>query len=179
MPVRKRKPPDRARFQTAPEILGRSPADKPETSLTSTKPRTGGRNSYGRMTSAATAAGVGQGHKQKYRVSSTSSQTRTACRRRFASIPSYDPNRNSRIARLQYLTAEKPYIHRPQGLPVGECCTERSGSEIVRQRDPAALHPSVPRVHNVELKTRRGRGARPGRRLRRSTSRKRRQVRPR
>ena len=51
MPVRKRKPtsPGR-RFQTVSDFAEIT-RDKPEKALTKPKPRTGGRNAYGRMTS--------------------------------------------------------------------------------------------------------------------------------
>ena len=58
MPVRKRKPtsPGR-RFQTVSDFKEIS-RDKPEKSLTKPKPRTGGRNSYGRMTSRHRGGGA-------------------------------------------------------------------------------------------------------------------------
>jgi len=64
MAIRKRKPtsPGR-RFQTVSDFADIT-RDRPEKSLTTFKPKTGGRNSYGRMT----ARHRGGGHKQKYRL---------------------------------------------------------------------------------------------------------------
>ena len=64
MAVRKRKPtsPGR-RFQTVSDFAEIT-RDTPEKSLLAKKPRTGGRNNYGRKTSRHR----GGGHKQQYRV---------------------------------------------------------------------------------------------------------------
>ena len=64
MPIRKRKPtsPGR-RFQSASDF-SEVTKSKPEKALTKPKPRTGGRNAYGRMTSRHR----GGGHKQRYRL---------------------------------------------------------------------------------------------------------------
>ena len=64
MPIRKRKPTSAGRrFQTRLG-LRRDHQGPPERSLVKPKPRTGGRNAYGRMT----ARHRGGGHKQQYRV---------------------------------------------------------------------------------------------------------------
>ena len=69
---------------------------KPEKALTKGKPKTGGRNSRGRITSRF----IGGGHKQKYRE--------IDFRRDKRNIPAtvaaveYDPNRSARIALLNY-----------------------------------------------------------------------------
>ncbi len=66
----------------------------PEKSLTKPKPRTGGRNSYGRMTSRHR----GGGHKRKYRVVDFR-RDKDGVTAKVASIED-DPNRNARIALL-------------------------------------------------------------------------------
>ena len=60
MPIRKRKPtsPGR-RFQTVSDFAEIT-RDRPEKALTRSKPKTGGRNSYGRMTSRHRGGGHGQ-----------------------------------------------------------------------------------------------------------------------
>src|SRR5476649_2650426 len=69
---------------------------KPEKALTKGKPKTGGRNSIGRITSRF----IGGGHKQKYRT--------IDFRRDKLGIPGkvaaieYDPNRSARIALINY-----------------------------------------------------------------------------
>src|SRR6202795_3292513 len=117
MPIRKRKPtsPGR-RFQTVSDFAEITRA-KPERSLTKSKPKTGGRNSYGRMTSRH----IGGGHKQKYR--------KVDFRRRKRGVSAevvgieYDPNRSARIALIKYSDGELSYILAPDGLAVGSNVT--------------------------------------------------------
>ena len=93
----------------------------------------------------------GGGHKQQYRLS-TSSATRTACPAKVAAIE-YDPNRNARIALLHYLDGEKRYIIAPHGLEVGDCCRAgRARRSVPATRCRCATSRSAPTVHNVELK---------------------------
>jgi len=110
VPIRKRKPtsPGR-RFQTVSDFAEIT-RDRPEKSLTRSKPKSGGRNSYGRMTSRHR----GGGHKQKYR--------QVDFRREKDGVPAkvatieYDPNRNARIALLHYFDGEKRYIIAPNKM---------------------------------------------------------------
>ena len=101
MPVRKRKPtsPGR-RFQTVSDFAEITKS-RPEKSLTKPKPKSGGRNSYGRMT----ARHRGGGHKQRYRVIDFR-RDKDGVPAKVASIE-YDPNRNARIALLHYRDGEK------------------------------------------------------------------------
>ena len=156
MPIRKRKPtsPGR-RFQTSSDFTEVTKT-KPEKSLTKPKPKTGGRNSYGRMTSRHR----GGGHKQRYRI--------VDFRRNKDGVPAkvaaieYDPNRNARLALLHYLDGEKRYIIAPQGLEVGAMVQSGQGSEIrVGNALPLRYIPVGTTVHNVELKP--GGGAKMGR----------------
>jgi large subunit ribosomal protein L2 len=156
MPIRKRKPtsPGR-RFQTVSDF-SEITRDRPEKSLTRSKPQSGGRNAYGRMT----ARHRGGGHKQKYRA--------VDFRRDKDGIPAkvaaieYDPNRNARIALLHYRDGEKRYIIAPQGLEVGDMLQSGHGAEI-RPGNAMELRfiPVGTTVHNVELKP--GAGAKLGR----------------
>ena len=156
MPIRKRKPtsPGR-RFQTSSDFAEVTKT-KPEKSLTKPKPKTGGRNSYGRMT----ARHRGGGHKQRYRI--------VDFRRNKDGVPAkvaaieYDPNRNARLALLHYLDGEKRYIIAAQGLEVGAMVQSGQGSEIrVGNALPLRYIPVGTTVHNVELKP--GGGAKMGR----------------
>ena len=136
MPIRKRKPtsPGR-RFQIVSDFAEIT-KDRPEQSLVKPKPRTGGRNSYGRMTSRHR----GGGHKQQYRVIDFK-RNKDGVPAKVAAIE-YDPNRNARIALLHYLDGEKRYIIAPAGVAVGDIAAERSGlGDPCRQRAAAALHP--------------------------------------
>src|SRR5947207_16019377 len=84
---------------------------RPERRLVEPKKKSGGRNSYGRLTSRH----IGGGHKQKYR--------KVDFRRRKHGVAAevlgieYDPNRSARIALTQYTDAELSYILPPNALP--------------------------------------------------------------
>jgi large subunit ribosomal protein L2 len=147
MPIRKRKPtsPGR-RFQTVSDFAEVT-RDKPERSLTRPKPKSGGRNSYGRMTSRHRGAG----HKQKYRV--------VDFRREKDGVPAkvaaieYDPNRNARVALLHYRDGEKRYILAPTGIAVGDMLQSGHGAEIrAGNALPLRFIPVGTTVHNVELR---------------------------
>ncbi|MCU1427499.1 MAG: ribosomal protein bacterial/organellar [Actinomycetia bacterium] len=156
MPIRKRKPtsPGR-RFQSASDF-SEITRDKPEKSLTKPKPKTGGRNSYGRMT----ARHRGGGHKQRYRVVDFK-RNKDGVPAKVAAIE-YDPNRNARIALLHYRDGEKRYIIAAAGLAVGDMLQSGQGSEIRPGNAlPLRYIPVGTTVHNVELKP--GAGAKLGR----------------
>ena len=110
MAVKKRKPtsPGR-RFQTVSDFAEIT-ADKPEKSLIAKKSKTGGRNGDGRMTSRHR----GGGHKQRYRIIDFTRE-KDGIEARVATIE-YDPNRNARIALLNYADGEKRYILAPVGV---------------------------------------------------------------
>ncbi|MBP7928681.1 MAG: 50S ribosomal protein L2 [Acidimicrobiia bacterium] len=156
MPLRQRKPtsPGR-RFQTSYDF-SEITKTKPEKSLTRPKPKTGGRNVHGRITSRHR----GGGHKQKYRI--------IDFRRRKDGVPAkvaaieYDPNRNARIALLHYLDGEKAYIIAPIGLKVGDVVENGKDADIKPGNAlPLRNIPVGTTVHNVELKP--GAGAKMGR----------------
>src|SRR3954447_13328560 len=147
MAIRKRKPtsPGR-RFQTS-STFAEVTKKKPEKSLTKPKPKTGGRNTYGRMTSRHR----GGGHKQRYRIIDFR-RNKDGVPAKVAAIE-YDPNRNARIALLHYLDGEKRYIIAPEGLVVGDRVQSGQGSEIrVGNALPLRYIPVGTTVHNVELK---------------------------
>jgi large subunit ribosomal protein L2 len=156
MPVRKRKPtsPGR-RFQTVSDFAEIT-KDRPEKALVKPKPRTGGRNSYGRMTSRHR----GGGHKKQYRLVDFK-RNKDGIPAKVAAIE-YDPNRNARIALLHYRDGEKRYIIAPAGLAVGAMVQSGQGSEIrTGNALPLRYIPVGTVVHNVELKP--GAGAKLGR----------------
>ena len=147
MAIRKRKPtsPGR-RFQTVSDFAEIT-REKPERSLTRPKPKSGGRNAYGRLT----ARHRGGGHKQKYRVVDFR-RDKDGVPAKVAAIE-YDPNRNARIALLHYRDGEKRYILAPTGVAVGDMLQNGHGAEI-RAGNALALRyiPVGTTVHNVELK---------------------------
>jgi len=147
VPLRKRKPTSAGRrFQSVAdfsEITRR----KPEKSLLAPKPKTGGRNSYGRRT----ARHRGGGHKQQYRIIDFH-RDKDGVPAKVAAIE-YDPNRNARIALLHYRDGEKRYILAPARVRVGDLLQSGHGSEI-RPGNALQLRyiPVGTTVHNVELK---------------------------
>src|SRR5687768_15429211 len=125
---------------------------KPEKKLVYTRKKTGGRNSYGRVTSR----GIGQGHKQKVRL--------VDFKRNKIGVPAkviaieYDPIRTARLALLEYKDGEKRYIIAPVGLQVG--ATLNSGSAAAPDLGNALPLKNIPvgvTIHNLEMVP--GRGA--------------------
>src|ERR1700733_10737417 len=98
--------------------------DKPHKPLLSVKPRTGGRNSTGRMTISPQSGG----HKQKLRLIDFRPE-KYGFPATVATIE-YDPNRSSRIALVQYADGEKRYIIHPKGLKVGDVIVSGPGSDV-------------------------------------------------
>ncbi|AFY43214.1 50S ribosomal protein L2 [Nostoc sp. PCC 7107] len=119
---------------------------EPEKSLTVYIHRAKGRNNQGRITSRRR----GGGHKKLYRIIDFKRDKRN--------IPAtvlaieYDPNRNARIALLQYQDGEKRYILQPNGLTVGTTVIAGTESPIEDGNAlPLANIPLGTSVHNVEL----------------------------
>ncbi|MBE9003622.1 50S ribosomal protein L2 [Fortiea sp. LEGE XX443] len=119
---------------------------EPEKSLTVYKHRAKGRNNQGRITSRRR----GGGHKQLYRIIDFKRDKRNIPAT-VAAIE-YDPNRNARIALLQYQDGEKRYILQPNGLTVGKTLIAGPESPIEDGNAlPLANIPLGTSVHNVEL----------------------------
>jgi len=121
-------------------------AKAPEKSLLQKKKKTGGRNSYGRIT----VRHIGGGNRQKYRV--------IDFRRNKDNIPAkvasieYDPNRSAYIALLNYADGEKRYILAPVGLAVGDTVESGENAEIkVGNALPFTKIPVGSVVHNIEF----------------------------
>jgi large subunit ribosomal protein L2 len=147
MPLRKRKPTSAGRRFQSVSDFSEITKDRPERSLVVPKPRTGGRNSYGRKT----ARHKGGGHKQQYRLVDFK-RTKDGVPATVAAIE-YDPNRNCRIALLHYHDGEKRYILVPAKVKVGDKLQSGQGADI-RPGNALALRyiPVGSVVHNVELK---------------------------
>ena len=152
MPVKKFRPlTPSQRFRT---VLVRTGLHKgaPESALVEPKPRSGGRNNFGRATNINT----GGGHKRQYRV--------VDFRRDKLDIPArvarleYDPNRSANIALLHYADGEKRYILAPEGLSVGDrVMSSRKEAEIrVGNAIPLLKIPMGSFVHNIEMKIGKG-----------------------
>src|SRR5260370_38396467 len=93
----------------------------PEKSLVEGKPKTGGRNSLGRISSRFRGGGA----KRAYRIVDFK-RDKHGIPARVAAIE-YDPNRSARLALLNYADGEKRYIIAPVGLEVGR--TVSSGAQ--------------------------------------------------
>lgn len=87
---------------------------RPERSLVEPKPKTGGRNAYGRITSRRR----GGGHKQLYRIIDFK-RSKLDIKATVQAIE-YDPNRSALLALLAYADGTKSYILAPQGLNAGD-----------------------------------------------------------
>lgn len=124
---------------------------KPEESLIIPKKKTGGRNSYGRITSRH----IGGGHKQMLRI--------VDFKRDKLNIPAkviaveYDPNRSARLALLEYTDKERRYIICPDGLRLGSEIMSGEGAEVkVGNALPLANLPMGTPIYNIELKKGKG-----------------------
>jgi large subunit ribosomal protein L2 len=123
----------------------------PEKSLLTTRKKSGGRNSNGRMTMRY----IGGGHKQKSRI--------IDFKRDKVGVPAvvksieYDPTRSARVALLFYADGSKTYIIAPEGLKVDQQVI--SGADVapeVGNALPLAKIPLGTIVHNVEMKPGKG-----------------------
>src|SRR3990167_4594730 len=97
---------------------------KPEKSLTVSLRKKGGRNNTGEVM----VRHQGGGHKRRYRL--------IDFHRDKLDVPAkviaieYDPNRNARIALLQYADGEKRYIIAPVGVNVNDELMSSKAAEI-------------------------------------------------
>ncbi|MDP2137484.1 MAG: 50S ribosomal protein L2 [Candidatus Didemnitutus sp.] len=122
---------------------------RPERSLVESKPKTGGRNAYGRITSRRR----GGGHKQLYRI--------IDFRRAKLDMPAkvqaieYDPNRSALLALLAYADGTKSYVLAARGLQVGDTIYSalKTDSNDYRPGNSFLLNaiPPSTKVHAVEL----------------------------
>ena len=147
MPLRKRKPTSAGRrFQTVSDYAEITKTE-PERALLSPRPRTGGRNNYGRKT----ARHRGGGHKRQYRIIDFK-RDKDGVPAEVAAIER-DPNRNCRIALLHYLDGEKRYILAPAKVRVGDLLESGQKADIRPGNAlPLRFIPVGTTVHNVELK---------------------------
>lgn len=121
---------------------------KPEKSLTMPLKKTGGRNSYGRIT----VRHRGGGHKRLLRI--------IDFKRNLLEVPAlvkaveYDPNRSARIALIEYPNKEKRYIIAPLGLKVGDTIVSSNQKEVEFKAGNCVLLRYIPQgtmIHNIEI----------------------------
>ncbi|MBW4624384.1 MAG: 50S ribosomal protein L2 [Brasilonema octagenarum HA4186-MV1] len=124
---------------------------EPEKSLTVSKHRAKGRNNQGRIT----VRHRGGGHKRLYRIIDFKRDKRGIPAK--VTAIEYDPNRNARIALVEYEDGEKRYIIQPNGLKVGTTIIAGPDSPIENGNAlPLSNVPLGTSVHNVELKPGKG-----------------------
>ena len=133
------------RYKTVVKPDGLS-SKKPEKKLLKTKKKTGGRNSYGRVT----ARGIGGGNKQKIRTVDFR-RKRHGDAAKVVAIE-YDPIRTALLALLEYADGQKTYIIAPEGLKAGDTVVSGpDSSPDVGNCLPLSKIPMGHVVHNVEL----------------------------
>ncbi len=123
---------------------------RPERHLVEPKPKTGGRNVYGRITSRRR----GGGHKQLYRIIDFKRVDKLDVPAKVIALE-YDPNRTAHIALVEYPGNDKRYIIAPQGLKVGDTIVASDKATIndyvTGNNFPLSVIPPATRVHCVEL----------------------------
>jgi len=135
------------RHMTGPDFLEIT-KDVPEKKLLRPLKRSGGRNSYGRVTSRH----HGGGHKRMLRVVDFKRDLLDAPAQVIAI--EYDPNRSPRIALVEYPNKERRYVLAPVGLNVGQSIlsTNQKDAEIQIGNCLLLRHiPSGTLIHNIEL----------------------------
>jgi len=122
---------------------------RPERSLVESKNKTGGRNTYGRITSRRR----GGGHKKLYRIIDFK-RGKLDMPAKVQSIE-YDPNRSALLALLAYADGTKTYVLAPQGLKAGDSVYNAMKTDTNDYRPgnsfPLAVIPAATKIHAVEL----------------------------
>ena len=153
MAIRVYKPTTAGRRNASVSDFSELTRSTPEKSLVRKKSKTGGRNSYGRITSRHR----GGGHKRQYRLIDFKRWDKDGVPAKVATIE-YDPNRSARIALLHYADGEKRYILAPKGLEVGQTIMSGSDADIKPGNAlPLADIPVGTLIHAVEFQP--GKGA--------------------
>jgi large subunit ribosomal protein L2 len=124
---------------------------KPEKTLIRKNHRKKGRNNRG----VITIRHRGGGHKKRYRIIDFK-RNKFGIEGIVKSIE-YDPNRNARIALINYIDGEKRYILHPKNLNVGDSIFSGSGSPLnIGNTLPLEEIPLGSSIHNIELIPSRG-----------------------
>lgn len=152
MPVKSYNPTSPARRNMSVADFSQLTKKKPEKKLTATKSKSGGRNSYGRIT----VRHIGGGNRRKIRL--------IDWKRNKDNVPAkvealeYDPNRTAHLALLLYADGERRYILAPQGLKVGHKIMSGVEADILPGNSlPLDNIPVGTEIHNIEMKP--GKGA--------------------
>ncbi len=139
------------RYYTVSSFEEITVGNEPERSLVEHQTSTGGRNTYGRITSRFR----GGGHKQRYRLIDWK-RNKIGVPGKVATVE-YDPNRTARIALINYADGEKRYMLAPDGLKVGDSVISSRNADIKPGNAlPLRFIPLGTTIHNLELKVGRG-----------------------
>ncbi len=151
MPIRTVKPTSPARRYLTYVRYDEITKTEPEKRLLTPKKRSGGRNSYGRIT----VRHRGGGAKRMLRDVDFR-RNKLGIPARVAAIE-YDPNRSANIALLFYRDGEKRYILAPHGLKVGDTLMSGPQADILPGNALAIRNiPVGTMIHNIELHVGRG-----------------------
>ena len=122
---------------------------RPERSLVESKNKTGGRNTYGRITSRRR----GGGHKKLYRIIDFK-RSKLDMPAKVQSIE-YDPNRSALLALLAYADGTKTYVLAPQGLKAGDTIYNAMKTDTNDYRPgnsfPLGVIPPATKIHAIEM----------------------------
>ena len=147
MAIRKYKPTTPGRRHASVSDFAKLTRSTPEKSLVRPLSKTGGRNSYGRITSRRR----GGGHKRAYRLIDFKRADKDGVPAKVAHIE-YDPNRTANIALLHYADGEKRYIIAPNRLKQGDRVESGARADIKPGNNlPLRNIPLGTVIHAVEL----------------------------
>lgn len=151
MPIKKYNPTSPARRFMTVSTFDEITKTEPERSLLEPMNKTGGRNSYGRIT----VRHRGGGNRRKYRVIDFK---RNKIGTATVIGVEYDPNRSANIALIEYEDGEKRYILAPLDVTDGtKIVTNPEGADI---KPGNAMHianiPVGTLIHNIELRPGKG-----------------------
>ncbi len=147
MAIRKYKPTTPGRRHASVSDFAELTRSAPEKSLVRPLSKTGGRNSYGRITSRRR----GGGHKRAYRLIDFKRADKDGVPAKVAHIE-YDPNRTANIALLHYADGEKRYIIAPNRLKQGDRVESGARADIKPGNNlPLRNIPLGTVIHAVEL----------------------------
>ena len=157
MAIRKYKPTTPGRRGSSVSDFSEITRSTPEKSLLKPLPKTGGRNSSGRITTRH----IGGGHKRQYCVIDFRRHDKDGVPAKVAHIE-YDPNRTAHIALLHYIDGTKRYIIAPNKLKQGDAIEQGPKADIKPGNNlPLRNIPVGTVIHAIELKP--GGGAKLGR----------------
>ncbi len=151
MPIKKYNPTSPARRFMTVSTFDEITKTEPERSLLEPMNKTGGRNSYGRIT----VRHRGGGNRRKYRIIDFK---RNKIGNATVIGIEYDPNRSANIALVQYEDGEKRYFLAPLGVTDGTVLvTNPEGADI--KPGNAMQIANIPvgtLIHNIELRPGKG-----------------------